>query len=77
MEYIYNFIKSDAGVSIAWACGVFSTAYAVYSNRKNEGLKKEVQKLKSEIAISQDSINQNGTNNFYTKTNSGGMNIKM
>lgn len=79
MESIFEFVKSDIGVSLAWLCSVGSTAYAIFSTKKNKQLKIKIEQITSQNNAdnSKDSVNQNGQKNVYTKNNSGGMKIDM
>ena len=79
METLISFIKSDLGVGIAWLCTVCSCIYALLKASENKTLKFKITKLESSIKIesNQETVNQNGDKNVYTKSNAGGMNINM
>lgn len=81
MEQIFEFFKSDIGVSIAWICTVLSTALAITTKNENRKLKASIKNItKNTLSNAKDSsttVNQSGEKNVYTKHNSGGMNIHM
>ena len=79
MEFIYNLIKSDLGVAIAWICTVGSTIFSILKHKENKSLKGKVENINSSVLSDngQDSVVQEGEKNVYTKHNSGGMKINM
>jgi len=79
MELIYDLVKSDFGVAIAWLCTVGSTIFSILKQKENKLLKVKIENISSSLHTDngQDSVVQEGEKNVYTKHNSGGMKINM
>lgn len=77
MEAFYEFIKSDSGVAISWIGTVISTIITLITIKENRSLKSKINITQLKTDHSQDTVNQNGEKNIYTKNNSGDMNIHM
>lgn len=88
-EIFVNFVKSDLGVAISWACGVAGFIYGFIQRREVSRIKiklhsvvanNEMQQKSGDASLTDgggDSVNLSGEKNVYTKNNSGGINIKM
>lgn len=88
-EIFVNFVKSDLGVAISWACGVAGFIYGLVQRKEVLRIRLEMSSVVNNNGVQQksggaslvdggsDSVNQSGEKNFYTKNNSGGISIKM
>jgi len=88
-DVFVEFVKSDFGVAISWACGVAGFVYGFIQRKEVMRIRLEMNSVVSNNRVRQksegqntidgggDSVNQSGEKNFYTKNNSGGINIKM
>ncbi len=78
MDILFGFFKSDIGLAISWICTVGSVVFGFFKLRENKKLKVKITRLEVNFnKLGDDSVNQSGGGNIYTKQNSGGMNIKM
>jgi len=78
MDAVFEFLKSDIGVAIAWVCTVGSTILGFVKVKEVKALKLKIKSLEINISnLGDDIVSQSGQGNIYTKQNSGGMNIKM
>jgi hypothetical protein len=85
----FDFIKSDLGLAISWFCGVVGFAYGLFQKKETQRVRiamnvlinqTKIKKASENLAVVDgggDSVSQVGDKNIYTKTNSGGMHIKM
>lgn len=74
---LFDFVKSDIGVALAWICTVGSTISAIVMRNKNKDLRLQIKNFRDNIDNSQDKITQHGEKSIYTKNNSGDINIDM
>ncbi|CAI8971642.1 Bacteriophage protein [Pseudomonas chlororaphis] len=75
---LLEFFKSDVGVAIAWVCTVIGTGFSVFVGGENRKLKSKIKLLEVNVGnMGDDTVNQSGKTNIYTKQNSGDMNINM
>jgi hypothetical protein len=85
-----DFFQSDVGTAISWVCGVLGFIYSFIQKKQNMKLKVELRNFQSLVQnlqnsqntkttsdMSEDTVQQVGEKNVYTKNNSGGMHIKM
>lgn len=79
MDAVFDFIKSDLGIGIAWLCTVGSVLYSAVKRQENKTLIQRIKVIETNINIDEgrDTVTQKGGGNVYTKHNSGGMDIKM